>query len=77
VSDLLKDVDIPRMLWSTSVFLSFSFHSKVVNQRISSQITNSQLKDRVAAFSTGLVSVAKLVPKESNVFILLNDCLGT
>lgn len=37
------------------------------------QITNPQLRQRVAAFGTGLVRVAGLNSEESNVLLLLND----
>ncbi|TFY55151.1 hypothetical protein EVJ58_g8424, partial [Rhodofomes roseus] len=39
----------------------------------STKITNPELRDRAAAFGTGLISAAKLVPQESNVLLLLND----
>jgi long-chain acyl-CoA synthetase len=37
------------------------------------QITNAQLKARVSAFGSG---IAKFVPEDSTVLILLNDCIG-
>ncbi|EIW85235.1 hypothetical protein CONPUDRAFT_135048 [Coniophora puteana RWD-64-598 SS2] len=39
------------------------------------KVTNAIVKDRVDAFGTGLIRAAGLVPKESNVLILLNDGL--
>ncbi|KAH8117503.1 hypothetical protein DFH11DRAFT_1700279 [Phellopilus nigrolimitatus] len=39
----------------------------------STNITNEKLKARVAALGTGFVRVAGLLPKESNVLLLLND----
>ena len=41
------------------------------------QLTNGALQDRVAAFGTGLIRVARLQPQKSKVLLLLNDCLGT
>ena len=41
------------------------------------QITNPELRDRAAAFGTGLILSAKLTPQESNVLLLLNDSIGT
>ncbi|KAG2041944.1 hypothetical protein BDR03DRAFT_890760 [Suillus americanus] len=38
----------------------------------STKITNTQLKARVSAFGSG---IAKLVPEDSTVLILLNDCI--
>ncbi|KAG1891489.1 hypothetical protein F4604DRAFT_1914290 [Suillus subluteus] len=38
----------------------------------STKITNAQLKARVSAFGSG---IAKLVPEDSTVLILLNDCI--
>ena len=40
------------------------------------QITNPQLRERVANFGAGLATVAGLVPQESNVLLLLNDGIG-
>ncbi|KDQ59521.1 hypothetical protein JAAARDRAFT_33097 [Jaapia argillacea MUCL 33604] len=39
------------------------------------KITNAQLKERVAAFGTGLVRHAGLIPKDSSVLLLLNDSI--
>ncbi|KZT03502.1 acetyl-CoA synthetase-like protein [Laetiporus sulphureus 93-53] len=39
----------------------------------STRITNPELRDRVAAFGTGLINSTKLIPQESNVLLLLND----
>ncbi|KZT74192.1 hypothetical protein DAEQUDRAFT_807867 [Daedalea quercina L-15889] len=39
----------------------------------STKITNPELRDRAAAFGTGLILSAKLTPQESNVLLLLND----
>lgn len=44
------------------------------NERLP-QIINNQLKDRISTFATGLVRLAGLVPKESNVLLLLNDSI--
>ncbi|KAF7321822.1 Acetyl-CoA synthetase [Mycena kentingensis (nom. inval.)] len=41
----------------------------------STKIANPALQDRVAAFGTGLLRLAGLEPGESNVLVLLNDCL--
>jgi len=41
----------------------------------STKINNPQLQDRVAAFGTGLLRLAGLQAQESNVLLLLNDCL--
>lgn len=41
------------------------------------QITNPELRDRAAAFGTGLILSAKLTPQDSNVLLLLNDGIGT
>ncbi|KAG1754293.1 hypothetical protein EDB19DRAFT_1665616 [Suillus lakei] len=38
----------------------------------STKITNAQLRERVSAFGSG---IAKLVPEDSTVLILLNDCI--
>ncbi|KAF9050711.1 hypothetical protein BDZ89DRAFT_1057149 [Hymenopellis radicata] len=39
------------------------------------KITNSTLQDRIASFGTGLLRLAKLEAQESNVLLLLNDCI--
>ncbi|KAJ3781903.1 hypothetical protein GGU10DRAFT_93356 [Lentinula aff. detonsa] len=41
----------------------------------STKITNAALQDRVAAFGTGLLRLANLQTQESNVLLLLNDCI--
>ncbi|KAI0086291.1 acetyl-CoA synthetase-like protein [Irpex rosettiformis] len=41
----------------------------------STKITNPELQKRVTAFGTGLVKQAGLVPRDSNVLLLLNDGL--
>ncbi|OCH95584.1 acetyl-CoA synthetase-like protein [Obba rivulosa] len=41
----------------------------------STKITNPQLRERAAAFGNGLIEVVGLVPKESNVLLLLNDSI--
>ncbi|KAF7322810.1 Acetyl-CoA synthetase [Mycena chlorophos] len=41
----------------------------------STRISNPQLQDRVAAFGTGLLRLAGLEVGESNVLLLLNDCI--
>ncbi|KZT59819.1 acetyl-CoA synthetase-like protein [Calocera cornea HHB12733] len=38
-------------------------------------VTNAQLKHTAAAFATGLVNVAGLVPRDSNVLFLMNDSI--
>lgn len=40
------------------------------------QITNSQLRDRISAFGTGLVRLAGLHPNESSVLLFLDDGIG-
>ncbi|KAJ3829994.1 hypothetical protein F5880DRAFT_1518298 [Lentinula raphanica] len=39
------------------------------------KITNAALQDRVASFGTGLLRLANLQSQESNVLLLLNDCI--
>lgn len=39
------------------------------------KITNPSLQDRAAALGTGLLRLAGLQPQESNVLLLLNDCI--
>ncbi|KIY67707.1 acetyl-CoA synthetase-like protein [Cylindrobasidium torrendii FP15055 ss-10] len=39
------------------------------------RITNSALQDRVASFGTGLLRLAKLESGDSNVLLLVNDCI--
>ncbi|KAF9821700.1 hypothetical protein IEO21_00546 [Rhodonia placenta] len=39
----------------------------------STKITNPELREKVAAFGSGLISTAGLAPQESNVLLLLND----
>ncbi|KAF7970736.1 hypothetical protein HWV62_23128 [Athelia sp. TMB] len=41
----------------------------------STKITNPELKSRIAAFGSGLIKLAGLVPHDSNVLLLLNDGL--
>ncbi|KAE9406368.1 hypothetical protein BT96DRAFT_915352 [Gymnopus androsaceus JB14] len=39
------------------------------------KITNATLQDRVASFGTGILRLAGLQAQESNVLLLLNDCI--
>ncbi|KAG6872812.1 hypothetical protein C0995_006411 [Termitomyces sp. Mi166 len=39
------------------------------------RLTNHTLQDRVASFGTGLIRLAKLKPRQSQVLVLLNDSL--
>jgi long-chain acyl-CoA synthetase len=39
------------------------------------KITNATLQDRVASFGTGILRLAGLQSQESNVLLLLNDCI--
>ncbi|EGO21502.1 hypothetical protein SERLADRAFT_473934 [Serpula lacrymans var. lacrymans S7.9] len=41
----------------------------------STKITNAQLLERISAVGTGLIKLTGLVPKESNVLLLLNDSI--
>ncbi|PCH38668.1 acetyl-CoA synthetase [Wolfiporia cocos MD-104 SS10] len=41
----------------------------------STRITNPELRERVAAFGTGLIQSTNLAPQESNVLLLLNDSI--
>ena len=73
--DLIKpDFEGERSLWSTKVSTcrvgSFSPGSQ------SDQVTNAALLARVKAVAYGLVNEVGLIPKESNVLLLLNDSLG-
>lgn len=71
VTDFVKpDFDAPRTLWSTKV-RCFPINNE--QTLIVMQITNAQLKARVSAFGSG---IAQLVPEDSTVLILLNDCIG-
>ena len=40
------------------------------------QVTNPELRKRVAAFGTGFVRITGLKPGELNVLLLLNDSIG-
>lgn len=77
--DLVKpDADAPRTLWSTKVgrrFVRVLF--TIILTPLFHQITNPQLRERVANLGAGLTRAVGLVPQESNVLLLLNDSVGT
>lgn len=56
--------------WQTCLITHYSCTKRI-------QITNAALQDRVASFGTGLLRLADLQSQESNVLLLLNDCIGT
>lgn len=77
LADLVKaDFEEPRMLYSTKVRIPQRRSYAYSSAYLKTQISNSQLKARVAAVAKGLVKIVGLVPKESNTLLLLNDGLG-
>lgn len=69
-----SETDAPRTLWNTKVNISRICLCSVPEHI---QISNAALQDRIASFGTGILRLAGLQAQESNVLLLLNDCIGT